>query len=99
MKLRRKWCAGRAACSLVCTPEVPSLQMALQRIAELEGVHGVPGDRVHIVLNRHQERRKDCLPGRSKRCSGAVRFFATLPNDYAHVQKFAVIESRLVASR
>lgn len=77
---------------LVCTPEVPSLQMAPQRIEELEG-YGVPGDRVHIIVNR-QERRGLPVLEIEKLLGRPV--FAALPNDYAHVRE-AIVESRLVA--
>jgi pilus assembly protein CpaE len=78
---------------LVCTPEVPSLRMAAQRLAELEEC-GVPADRVHIVLNR-QERRG--LPVSELEAVLGHSIFATLPNDYTHVRD-AIVESRLVAS-
>jgi pilus assembly protein CpaE len=78
---------------LVCTPEVPSLHMARQRCAELEE-YGVPGDRIHIILNR-QERGGLPLDDIEKALGHAV--FAALPNDYRHVRD-AIVESRLVAS-
>ena len=78
---------------LVCTPEVPSLQMASQRCVELEE-YEVPRDRVHILLNR-QERGGLPLQDIEKALGRPV--FATLPNDYRHVQD-AIVESRLVAS-
>jgi len=77
---------------VICTPEVPSLHMALLRIAELKEF-GVAKDRVHVLLNR-QERgglsRQDIenVLGRP--------LFATLPNDYSHVRD-AIVQSRLVA--
>jgi pilus assembly protein CpaE len=77
---------------LVCTPEVPSLRMAMQRLAELKE-YGVTADRVHIVLNR-QERRG--LPLAEIEAVLDHSIFATLPNDYAHVRD-AIVESRLVA--
>ena len=78
---------------LVCTPEVPSLRMAVQRLAELAEC-GVPADRVHIVLNR-QERRG--LPVEEIEAVLGKSIFAVLPNDYAHVRD-AIVGSRLVAS-
>ena len=78
---------------LVCTPEVPSLRMTIQRLAELEEC-GVPAERVHIVLNR-QERRG--LPVQEIEAVLGHSIFAALPNDYAHIRD-AIVESRLVAS-
>jgi MinD-like ATPase involved in chromosome partitioning or flagellar assembly len=78
---------------LVCTPEVPSLRMTIQRLAELEE-YGVPAERVHIVLNR-QERRG--LPVQEIEAVLGHSIFAALPNDYAHIRD-AIVESRLVAS-
>jgi Flp pilus assembly CpaE family ATPase len=78
---------------LVCTPEVPSLRMASQRCVELEE-YEVPRDRIHILLNR-QERGGLPLQDIEKALGRPV--FATLPNDYRHVQD-AIVESRLVAS-
>ncbi len=78
---------------LVCTPEVPSLRMAIQRLAELKE-YGVAADRVHIVLNR-QERRG--LPVQEIEAVLGHSVFAALPNDYKHVRD-AIVESRLVAS-
>jgi pilus assembly protein CpaE len=78
---------------LVCTPEVPSLRMASQRLVELEECN-VPADRVHIILNR-QERRG--LPIQEIEGILGHSIFATLPNDYAHIRD-AIVESRLVAS-
>ena len=77
---------------LVCTPEVPSLRMAMQRLAELED-YGVASDRIHIVLNR-QERRG--LPVQEIEAVLGHSVFAALPNDYSHVRD-AIVESRLVA--
>ena len=78
---------------LVCTPEVPSLRMAIQRLAELEE-YGVAADRIHIILNR-QERRG--LPVQEIEAILGHSIFAALPNDYAHIRD-AIVESRLVAS-
>jgi pilus assembly protein CpaE len=78
---------------LVCTPEVPSLRMAIQRLAEL-GEYGVAPERVHVVLNR-QERRG--LPVQEIEGVLGHSIFAALPNDYAHIRN-AIVESRLVAS-
>ncbi len=77
---------------LVCTPEVPSLRMAMQRLAELEE-YGVPPERVHIILNR-QERRG--LPAAEIEAVLGHSIFAALPNDYIHVRD-AIVESRLAA--
>jgi pilus assembly protein CpaE len=78
---------------LVCTPEVPSLRMTIQRLAELEE-YGVGADRVHIILNR-QERRG--LPVQEIEAILGHSIFAALPNDYARIRD-AIVESRLVAS-
>jgi pilus assembly protein CpaE len=78
---------------LVCTPEVPSLRMAIQRLAELEE-YGVTADRVHIILNR-QERRG--LPVQELEAVLGRSIFAALPNDYSHIRN-AIVESRLVES-
>jgi pilus assembly protein CpaE len=78
---------------LVCTPEVPSLRMTIQRLAELEE-YGIPADRVHIILNR-QERRG--LPVQEIEEVLGHSIFAALPNDYARVRD-SIVESRLVAS-
>ncbi len=78
---------------LVCTPEVPSLQMTIQRLAELEEF-GVASDRVQIILNR-QERRG--LPVQEIEEILGHSIFAALPNDYARIRD-AIVESRLVAS-
>ncbi|MEO8049513.1 MAG: hypothetical protein ABI833_03785 [Acidobacteriota bacterium] len=78
---------------LVCTPEVPSLRMAMQRLAELEE-YGVPPERIHILLNR-QERRG--LPAAEIEAVLGHSIFAALPNDYTHVRD-AIVESRLVAT-
>jgi pilus assembly protein CpaE len=78
---------------LVCTPEVPSLRMAIQRLVEL-GEYGVPAERIHIILNR-QERRG--LLVREIEAVLGHSIFAALPNDYAHIRD-AIVESRLVAS-
>jgi pilus assembly protein CpaE len=78
---------------LVCTPEVPSLRMTIQRLAELEE-YGVPADRAHIILNR-QERRG--LPVQEIEAILGHSIFAALPNDYARIRD-AIVESRLVAS-
>ena len=77
---------------LVCTPEVPSLQMAIQRMAELKE-YGVPRDRVHVLLNRQE---RDGLSRGDIEKALDRPLFATLPNDYAQVRD-AIIESRLVA--
>ncbi len=78
---------------LVCTPEVPSLRMTIQRLAELEE-YGVAADRVHIILNR-QERRG--LPVQEIEEILGHAIFAALPNDYARIRD-AIVESRLVAT-
>jgi pilus assembly protein CpaE len=78
---------------LVCTPEVPSLRMAIQRLAELRE-YGVSPDRIHIILNR-QERRG--LPIHEIEAVLGHSVFAALPNDYTHIRD-AIVESRLVAS-
>jgi pilus assembly protein CpaE len=83
--------SARAIC-IVCTPEVPSLKMAAQRIAELEACH-IPADRIHVVVNRWER------GGLSiEDVEGVLErsVFATLPNDYKQV-KNAILESRLVA--
>jgi len=77
---------------LVCTPEVPSLRMTVQRLAELQE-YGVAADRVQIILNR-QERRG--LAVQEIEEIVGHRIFAALPNDYARVRD-AIVESRLVA--
>jgi pilus assembly protein CpaE len=76
---------------VVCTPEVISLRMAVQRLAELEE-YGVPADRVHIILNR-QERRGLRVDEIEAVLGHSV--FAVLPNDYKHIQD-AIVGSRLV---
>lgn len=82
--------SARAIC-IVCTPEVPSLKMAGQRLAELEACE-IPGDRIHIILNR-------CERGglSIQDVEGILErpVFASLPNDYKQV-KNAILESRLV---
>jgi len=78
---------------LVCTPEVPSLQIANQRMTELEE-YGVPGDRIHIILNRLE--RGGLLVEDIQKALGRT-IFATLPNDYTHVRD-AIVESRFVAT-
>ena len=78
---------------LVCTPEVPSLRMAIQRLAELEE-YGLAPDRIHIVLNR-QERRG--LPAQEIEAVLGHPVLGAHPNQYAHVRD-AIVESRLVAS-
>jgi Flp pilus assembly CpaE family ATPase len=82
--------SARAIC-IVCTPEVPSLKMAGQRLAELKACE-IPGDRIHIVLNR-------CERGglSIQDVEGILErpVFASLPNDYKQV-KNAILESRLV---
>jgi pilus assembly protein CpaE len=82
--------SARSIC-IVCTPEVPSLKMAAQRIAELEACQ-IPADRIHVVLNRWER------GGLSiEDVEGVLDrpVFATLPNDYKQV-KNAILESRLV---
>ena len=83
--------SARAIC-IVCTPEVPSLKMAAQRIAELEACQ-IPGDRIHVVVNRWE---RDGLSIRDVEGVLERPIFATLPNDYKQV-KNAILESRLVA--
>jgi pilus assembly protein CpaE len=78
---------------LVCTPEVPSLRMTIQRLAELEEF-GVASERIQIILNR-QERRG--LPVQEIEEILGHAIFATLPNDYAHIRE-AIVEARLVAN-
>ena len=78
---------------LVCTPELPSLQMARHRCTELEE-YEVPRDRVHIILNRQE---RGSLPLRDIEKALDRPVFATLPNDYKHVRD-AIVESRLVAT-
>jgi pilus assembly protein CpaE len=77
---------------IVCTPEVPSLKMTAQRIAELQACQ-IPGDRIHVVLNRW-ERGGLSLEDVEGVLDRPV--FATLPNDYKQV-KNAILESRLVS--
>lgn len=83
--------SARTIC-IVCTPEVPSLKMAEQRIVELEACE-IPADRIHIVLNR-------CERGSLsiQEVERIVRrpVLAGLPNDYREVKK-AILESRLVS--
>ncbi len=84
--------SARAIC-IVCTPEVPSLKMAVQRKAELAAC-GISEDRIHVVLNRWESgglSRKDVEEALD------CPVFATLPNDYKQV-KNAILESRLVAA-
>lgn len=83
--------SARAIC-IVCTPEVPSLKMAAQRIAELEACQ-IPGDRIHVVVNRWE---RDGLSIKDVEKVLERSIFATLPNDYKQV-KNAILESRLVA--
>ncbi len=85
----------KSACSIciVCTPEVPSLQMAGQRCAELEACK-IPRDRIHIVVNRW-ERGGLSIDDVEEILGRHV--LATLPNDYKQV-KNAILESRLVAA-
>ncbi|HTB16055.1 MAG TPA: P-loop NTPase [Bryobacteraceae bacterium] len=83
--------SARAIC-VVCTPEVPSLKMAAQRIAELEACQ-IPADRIHVVINRWE---RGGLPIEDVEKVLERPVFATLPNDYKQV-KNAILESRLVA--
>jgi len=83
--------SARAIC-IVCTPELPSLRMAAQRIAELEACQ-IPGDRIHVVVNRW-ERGGLSIEDVEKVLKRPI--FATLPNDYKQV-KNAILESRLVS--
>lgn len=78
---------------LVCTPEVPSLRMTIQRLAEL-GEYGVAAERVHIILNRRERRG---LPVQEIEAILGHSIFAALPNDYARIRD-SIVESRLVAS-
>lgn len=62
----------------VCTPEIPSLQLTIQRLEEIERL-GVPDDRVGVLLNRHHRTDPDLaklaeLIGR--------RIMKAFPNDY-----------------
>jgi pilus assembly protein CpaE len=78
---------------IVCTPEILSLKLAKQRCAELEAFE-VPRNKVQIVLNRWVGKGLSIqdVEGILER-----QIFATLPNDYAHIQD-AILESRLVTS-
>jgi pilus assembly protein CpaE len=83
--------SARAIC-IVCTPEVPPLKMAAQRIAELEACQ-IPADRIHVVLNRW-ERGGLSIEDVEEIVERPV--LATLPNDYKQV-KTAILESRVVS--
>jgi len=78
---------------VVCTPELPSLQMARQRCAELEDC-GIPESSVHIVLNRW-DRRGLSVQEIEKTLKRPV--FVALPNDYAHIAR-ATTEAALVSA-
>ena len=83
--------SARAIC-IVCTPEVPPLKMAAQRVAELEACQ-IPSERIHVVLNRWERGGLsiDDVEGILER-----PVLATLPNDYKQV-KTAILESRVVS--
>ncbi len=76
---------------IVCTPELPSLKMALYRCMELEDCE-VPQSRIHVILNRYER------GGLTEKDAEKVLerpVFAALPNDYARIRS-AVMGSRLV---
>jgi pilus assembly protein CpaE len=72
-----------ASVNVVCTPELPSLKLAAQRLAELEN-RGVPADRLQVVINRWH--RGDISPKEVENMLNA-RIAAVIPNDYKTIQR------------
>jgi pilus assembly protein CpaE len=78
---------------VVCTTEIPSIKLAQQRFRELSEC-GISSANLHLLVNR--------FSGGGPTAEGIARLvgrpeFATIPNDYAHVQE-AVMASKLVAA-
>lgn len=72
-----------ASVNVVCTPELPSLKLAAQRLAELEN-RGVPRERFQVIINRWH--RGDINPKEVEVMLNA-RIGAVIPNDYKTIQK------------
>jgi Flp pilus assembly CpaE family ATPase len=68
---------------LVCTPEIPVLHLARQKIQLLAGMD--LGDRISVILNRAQKRPL-ITPEQIQQLLG-VPIFLELPNDYEGVHK------------
>lgn len=75
----------------VCTPEVPSLELAKQRWQELRG-RGVSSERFSILLNRWQ---KDGMQAAEVETMLGLAVTAVFPNDYKSVL-MATVGSQLV---
>lgn len=80
---------------VVCTPEIPSLMLAEQRLSELERLK-LPSDRVGVIVNRWQ--RTDPSPKSLGEMLGQPRIF-TFPNDYRAVQKSFISGEPIPASK
>ena len=77
---------------IVCTPEIASLKLARIRAEELEASEISP-DRISVIVNRC-ERNSPAAKELEEMLERPV--FATLPNDYAHLNA-AMMESRLAS--
>ena len=79
---------------IVCTAEVPSLILTLQRREELRQ-RGIPDDRIGVILNRQH---KHDLPAQDVEQFLRTPISALFQNDYPCVRR-AIIEGRLIGPR
>jgi pilus assembly protein CpaE len=80
---------------LVCTPEVPAMQLAIRRIRELAELE-VPREMLRLVVNRSGNQ-TTLQPLELEQLLG-IQAVCTLPNDYEEINR-ATLEGRLISAQ